>query len=108
MWDRAAFVAIQPDLRQDYLDVMGSALKKNCRILLSTFVRPDGDTTKGLAFSIDEATVRDIYEDEAWVESVECIDSKSLFGSEPWYKAIFIYFRFGNVEEKIFLIQAKK
>jgi thiopurine S-methyltransferase len=108
VWDRAALVAIQPELRQAYVDIMGSVLKKGGQILLSTFVRPDGDTTKGPAFSMDEAAVKQLYENQPWVESVECIDSNSLFGSEPWYKAIFIYFRLGNMEEKIFLIRAKK
>jgi thiopurine S-methyltransferase len=108
VWDRAAFVAIRPELRQAYVDVMGSLVKKGGQILLSTWVRPGGDITKGPPFSMDEATVRDMYEDEEWVDSVELIDSKSLFGSETWYKAIFIYFRLGNVTEKTFLIRAKK
>jgi thiopurine S-methyltransferase len=108
VWDRAAFVAIQPELRQAYMDVMGSVLAKGGQILLSTWVRPDGDTTKGPPFSIDEAQVKQLFEDQPWVESVELIDSKSLFGSETWYKAVFIYWRLGNLQEKIFLIRAKK
>jgi thiopurine S-methyltransferase len=108
VWDRAAFVAIQPELRQAYVGIMGRVIAKGGQILLSTWVRPNGDTTTGPPFSIDEEQVKKLYQDQPWVESVECIDSKSLFGSETWYKAALIYLRMGNVEEKIFLIRAKK
>ncbi len=108
VWDRASLVAIQPELRQAYVDAMGSVLKKGGQILLSTWVRPNGDTTTGPPFSIDEAEVKRFYQDQPWVDSIECIDSKSLFGSESWYKATFMYLRMGNVQEKIFLIRAKK
>jgi hypothetical protein len=58
--------------------------------------------------SIVDEQFKRLYEGQPWVESVECIDSKSPFGSEPWYKAAFLYLRMGNVQEKIFLIRAKK
>jgi hypothetical protein len=88
--------------------IMGRVLAKGGQILLSTYVRPNGDITTGPPFSIDDEQVKRLYEGQPWVESVECIDSKSPFGSEPWYKAAFLYLRMGNVQEKIFLIRAKK
>jgi thiopurine S-methyltransferase len=108
IWDRAAFVAIQPELRPAYVEIMGKVIAKGGQILLSTLVRPKGDTTTGPPFSIDEAEVKRLYQDQPWVESIDCIDSKSLFGWETWYKAIFRYLQMGNVQEKIFLIRAKK
>jgi thiopurine S-methyltransferase len=108
VWDRASLVAIQPALRPAYVAVMANVLEKGGKILLSTYIRPDGDTTKGPPFSIDEDQVKLLYESESWVESVKCIDSKSAIWAEPWYKAIFFYLRMGNVQEKIFIIQAKK
>lgn len=108
VWDRAAMVAIQPALRQDYVGIIRKVLKRGGTVLLSVYVRPDGSKTKGPPFLIDEEEVRRLYHDEEWVESVELLSSRSALSSEPWYKAIWFYLRMGNGQENIFLIRTKK
>jgi thiopurine S-methyltransferase len=108
VWDRGSLVAIQPTLREQYVEKLGELLcKPNGRILLSTYVRPNGDIKTGPPFSIDEAEVRRLFEGKPWVESVEFLDSHSAASLEPWYKAIALYFRLGNMQEHIYLIKTK-
>lgn len=108
VWDRAAMVAIQPNLREQYVEKLGLLLSKpEGRIILSTYVRPNGDTKTGPPFSIDEAEVRRLFEGQTWVESVELLDVHSAASQESWYKAVFLYLRMGNVQEHIFSIKTK-
>lgn len=107
-WDRGSLVAIHPSLREKYVDKMGELLSKpDGRVLLSTYVRGDGDLTKGPPFSIDEAEVRRLYEAKPWVESVELLDSHSAASVETWTKALYMYLVLGNSQEMIFLIKTK-
>lgn len=103
-WDRGALVAIEPRLRAAYVQQLGTLVSGT--ILLSTYVRPNGDTSTGPPFSIDEAEVRRLF-DQPWVESIQVLEEHSALAMEPWYKAIAMYFRLGNVTEKIFLITTK-
>jgi thiopurine S-methyltransferase len=108
VWDRASLVAIQPTLREDYARTIGRVIvRPGGRYLLSTLVRPDGNTTTGPPFSIDEQEVRRIFEPQPWVESVELLEVNSAGKTEPWYKVIGLWFKYGNVKEHIFLIKAK-
>jgi len=107
IWDRAALVAVDPSVRELYVETHRRMLKPGGRILLSTYVRRSGDPTKGPPFSIDEDEVRRLYGDPSWVESVELLDVHGAAAFEPWYKALALWFRMGKVDEKIFLITAK-
>ena len=108
VWDHGALVAVQPDLRKAYIDKLGELVcRPGGRILLSTYVRPNGDTTTGPPFSIDEGEVRRLFEGQPWVESVELLDEHSALAREVWYKAIVLYLTMGNVPENIFFIRTK-
>eukprot|EP00592_Proboscia_alata_P004421 CAMPEP_0194378866 /NCGR_PEP_ID=MMETSP0174-20130528/37149_1 /TAXON_ID=216777 /ORGANISM="Proboscia alata, Strain PI-D3" /LENGTH=303 /DNA_ID=CAMNT_0039161177 /DNA_START=56 /DNA_END=964 /DNA_ORIENTATION=+ len=74
IWDRASLVAIQPNLRKEYIEVLSGIIKPGGTILLSTLNRKEGDEKArkaGPPFSVDEAEVRRLYEGLDWVESVE-------------------------------------
>jgi len=73
VWDRASIIAIQPNLREDYVQVMGGLVKNGGVILVSTYDRREGaeEVRKaGPPFSVDEAEIRRLYENQSWVESV--------------------------------------
>jgi len=108
VWDRASLVAINPYLREQYVDTIGKVVAPGGRILLSTYVRKSGDKTKGPPFSIDEDEVRRLYETQSWVDSVELLDVHGATANEPFFRAIMLRLRLGRVDEKIFLITAKK
>jgi thiopurine S-methyltransferase len=108
VWDRGALVAVDPSIRPAYVQVLGNVIAPGGVILLSAFVRPNGDVTTGPPFSIDEDEVRRLFGNLSWVESIECVETKNLFWSEPsWYTAFAAYYRLGNVSEKVFVIKAK-
>jgi thiopurine S-methyltransferase len=105
VWDRGSMVAIDPSLRDQYVQTLGKVLvKPGGRILLSALVHSKGT---GPPFSLEESDVRRLYEGQPWVESVELLESHSALAQEPWYKAVFLFFRLGNMQEKIFLITTK-
>jgi len=107
-WDHGALVAIDPSLRKQYVDKLGELIAKpGGRILLSTYVRPNGDVKTGPPFSIDEGEVRRLFGKQPWVESVELLDVHSAIAREVWYKALMLYLAMGNVPENIYLIQTK-
>lgn len=109
IWDRAAMVAIPPESREKYVEKLGALLHKpKGRILLATLTRPDGNVTKGPPFSIDEKEVRRLYDNRPWVKKVTLLEEHSALATEPWYKAIKMYFKFGgDVKENIFLIETR-
>lgn len=107
VWDRAALVAIEPAMRKEYVDTLGKVIKRGGHILLSTYVRRSGDTTKGPPYSIDEDEVRRLFESQVWVKSVEVLDVHSAFAYESWLTTFMMYLSFGKTDEKVFLITAK-
>lgn len=78
IFDRAALVAIEPTLRQDYVRLMGELLRPGGTILLITFDRRETTTESakidGPPFSVDEEEVRRLYETQSWVESVTMLE----------------------------------
>jgi thiopurine S-methyltransferase len=106
-WDRGSLVAIQPSLRDAYLQKISELMKPNGKILLSAYVRLNGDITTGPPFSIDEAEVRRLYEGKPWVESVELLETNSASSGYSWYKAISLYMTRGSCNEQIYLITTK-
>lgn len=108
VWDRGSLVAIQPSLREKYVDKIGELINKpNGKYLLATFVRPNNDTTTGPPFSIDETEVRRLFGDKPWVDTIQLLDSHSFLWLEPWYKAVSTYMRLGNIKEEIYVITTK-
>lgn len=109
IWDRAALVAIDPTLREKYVDTLRKVLRRpGGRILLNTYVKYSGDMNKGPPFSIDEDEVRRLFEGLPWVQSVELLEVHSASEHDrKWYERIFIWLKFGKVDEKLFLITTK-
>ena len=108
VWDRASLVAIDPSLREQYIDKIGELiLKPNGKYLLSTFLRPNNDTTSGPPFSLDETEIRRLFGAKSWVDTITLLDSHSYLALEPWYKVVSTYFRMGNIKEEIYIITTK-
>jgi thiopurine S-methyltransferase len=103
IWDRGSLVAIDPNLREHYVDVMGKSISKTGRILLSTFV---ADTTKGPPYSIDEPEVRRLFGGKPFVDAISVLSEHNALALEPWYRAFVMWMMYGHASEKIFLIQA--
>jgi thiopurine S-methyltransferase len=108
VWDRGSLVAIDPSLREQYVDKIGELMiKPNGKYLLSTVVRPNNDTTTGPPFSIDETEIRRLFGTKPWVNTITLLDSHSFLALEPWYKVIMTYLRLGNIKEEIYFITTR-
>ena len=70
IFDRASLIAINPSLREEYVNIIGKLLKPGGQILLVTLTRPDD---AGPPFNTPETVVRQLYEERSWVESVSSI-----------------------------------
>lgn len=78
IYDRASMVAINPSLRNDYATYMGDILRPGGVMLLVTIdrrkVTNDASKSDGPPFSIDESDVRQLYESQGWVDTVELLE----------------------------------
>jgi thiopurine S-methyltransferase len=70
VFDRAALIALPPDLRQRYVRDVYSLLPPGCRGLLITLEYPQAEK-QGPPFSVTEAEVRELYEPDWYVEVLE-------------------------------------
>lgn len=83
--DRASMVAIQPTLREKYVDTLGKVIKPGGSILLITLDRRSGDEEarkRGPPFSIDEEEVHRLYGKVDWVESIQLVEEHDEFQDE--------------------------
>ena len=86
VWDRASLVAIDLDKRKHYIDTMGEVIKPGGKILLVTIEKRKGDEEAleaGPPYSINEAAVRQLYENAKWVDSVQLIEEYDEFVENP-------------------------
>ena len=78
IYDRASMIAIDPSLRNEYATHMGELLTPGGVMLLVTLERRkvsnDAAKSDGPPFSISEKEVRQLYESQKWVESVELLE----------------------------------
>jgi thiopurine S-methyltransferase len=79
VFDRAALVALPPDLRRRYVDEVYSLLTQGCRGLLITLEYPPHEK-QGPPFAVDEAEVRDLY-DRDW--HVEVLERRNILAQQP-------------------------
>jgi len=105
VWDRASIIAIDPRLRRDYVDTIKRIIKPGGIILLCTIDRRSGNAdamAAGPPFSVNESTVRELYEHEPWVEKVVFLGETDLMSTErdKWTKSGLI-----SVFEAYFIIQ---
>jgi thiopurine S-methyltransferase len=85
IFDRASMVAIEPKLRQAYVDVLGSLLAEGGTILLVVLERKGTEEgmKMGPPFSVSEAAVREQYEDKDWVETVKLLEQSDQLETKP-------------------------
>jgi thiopurine S-methyltransferase len=78
IYDRASMVAIDPSLRNNYATQMGDMLRPGGVMLLMTLdrrkVTNDAAKSDGPPFSINESEVRQLYESQEWVDTVELLE----------------------------------
>ena len=111
IWDRASIVAIQPDLREKYVETISKVIKPGGAILLAALERRTGSEegmTAGPPFSVSEAEVRRLYEGQHWVESVQLLEEIDQFARNPADKERFGKSGVTSMIELVFLIKAKE
>mmetsp|Transcript_52625 Transcript_52625/g.79862 ORF Transcript_52625/g.79862 Transcript_52625/m.79862 type:complete len:315 (-) Transcript_52625:86-1030(-) len=110
MFDRGSLVAIDPKMRQAYLDIIGKLMAPGGKILLVSVERRGTDleaVKKGPPFSISEGDVREMYEGLDWVESVTLLDAKDEFEDDPKARERSNFQGLDQLMQLTFLIQAK-
>ena len=86
VWDRASIIAIEPHLREQYVETMSRVIKPGGALLVSMLERRTGSEegrNSGPPFSVSEAEVRRLYEGQNWVESVTLVEEMDQFAKNP-------------------------
>lgn len=107
IYDRGSLVAINPNMRDNYLDVIGKLIAPGGKILLVTLERRGDDEAvvkKGPPFSISETTVRALFEPLEWVDKIDVLEVENIIDSEPPEKVRGL----NSYLEIVFLITATK
>ena len=110
IWDRASMVAIQPNLREEYVKTISKNIKPGGKILLVTIDKRTGEEegmSKGPPFSVPESEVRRLNEGQDWVESVTLLEEVDEFEAQPDMKERFVGEGVTSMYELYFLIQVK-
>lgn len=79
VYDRAALIALPPDLRQRYVESVYAQLPAGCVGLLITLEYPQAEKA-GPPFSVDEDEVRQLFE-PTW--AVDLLERRDILASEP-------------------------
>ncbi|WP_457097280.1 thiopurine S-methyltransferase [Lysobacter sp. P5_B9] len=83
VFDRAALIALPPELRRRYVRELYSLLPQGCRGLLITLEYPEGEKN-GPPFSVSESEVRDLYGPD-W--DVEVLERRDILAQQPAFIA---------------------
>ncbi|KAL3893182.1 MAG: hypothetical protein SGARI_008332, partial [Bacillariaceae sp.] len=85
IFDRASMVAIEPNLREAYVDVIGKLLAPGGMVLLVVLERVGSEEAmkEGPPYSIPEATVRELYGKHDWVESIKLLEQSDQLERKP-------------------------
>nr|WP_295383124.1 thiopurine S-methyltransferase [Pseudoxanthomonas sp.] len=83
VYDRAALIALPPDLRVRYADEVYGRLPTGCLGLLITLEYPQPEKN-GPPFSVDEAEVRRLFA-ARW--DVELLERRDILANEPGFRA---------------------
>ncbi|MEO5566432.1 MAG: thiopurine S-methyltransferase [Luteimonas sp.] len=83
VYDRAALIALPPDLRQRYARELYAKLPSGCRGLLVTLEYPQ-DQKQGPPFSVPEAEVEALYRRD-W--DVEVLERRDILAQQPGFVA---------------------
>jgi thiopurine S-methyltransferase len=82
VFDRAALIALPPDLRRRYVRELYSKLPRGCLGLLITLEYPPGEK-QGPPFTVPEAEVRELFERD-W--TVEVLDRRDTLAKQPAFQ----------------------
>jgi thiopurine S-methyltransferase len=82
-YDRAALIALTPELRKRYVERVYQRLPEGCRTLLLTLDYPQ-DEMQGPPFSVPDAEVTAHYGNR-W--QVECLETRDVLAKEPKFAA---------------------
>jgi thiopurine S-methyltransferase len=83
VYDRAALIALPPELRRRYADELYARLPSGCAGLLITLEYPQAERA-GPPFSVPEDEVRSLFE-PAW--EVERLERRDILAAEPGFRA---------------------
>lgn len=110
VWDRASIVAIDPSLRELYVETMSKVIKPGGRLLVSTLERRTG-TEEGMntgpPYSVPESEIRRLYEGQDWVESVTLVEETDQFAASPADKERFMKSGTTSMYNLVFVIKVK-
>lgn len=81
VFDRAAIIALPPDLRQHYVSTTYAQLPSQCKGLMITLEYPQEDRD-GPPFSVQEAEVRNLFE-QNW--NVQLLERRPIPSDHPGY-----------------------
>lgn len=73
VYDRAALVALNADLREKYAQHLYSIIAKDCRVLLLTLNYPQSQMS-GPPFAVDQQEVMSLYNDGFECQQLQCFD----------------------------------
>lgn len=83
VYDRAALIALPPELRRRYVNEVYGRLPAGCRTLLITLEYPQAEMD-GPPFSIDQAEVQALFA-PAW--NIEMLERRDILANEPRFIA---------------------
>ena len=83
VYDRAAIIALPPDLRRRYVAEVYARLPRGCRGLLITLEYPQAEKS-GPPFAVEEAEVRELFAPH-W--QVELLQRRDILAQEPGFRA---------------------
>ncbi len=83
VYDRAALIALPPDMRATYAGTAWRRLPAGCRGLLVSLEYPQ-DEKEGPAFSVDEAEVHEHFGND-W--SIERLETRDILAHEPAFQS---------------------
>lgn len=108
IYDRASLVAIEPKLREAYVDIQGALLQPGGRILLVVLERKGTEEgmKKGPPFSVSESTVRQLFESKNWCESLTMLEQTDQLERNPEDRER--YPDLDQLLETVYIIQRKK
>lgn len=97
VFDRAALIAMPPEMRAAYAEKIGDLLPPGARILLVTMEYPDGQM-QGPPFSVPEENVRELYGKQF---SISVVQENDILAREPGFRERGLT----SMAEKIYLLQ---
>jgi len=111
VWDRASMVAINPELRAQYVQTLLNIVKPGGAILLVAFDRREGtDEAKasGPPFSVPESEVQKYYGNQESVESIQFLEEIDELLKSPESKDRWEKMGLKSLFETCYWIQIKK